>query len=497
MRTISRTLPYLYFALSIIVLGLYALARQPGLPISQWLVTVAVASLVFAIAALVRRFTELPVRRGSTFEQRQQQKFVFDLSLYGAAALGILLLLAFVPGSTGDAVQLFVGALMLGYYASLDLALERELHWFQARNVTSPSGFTMVPAARRQYVFSALTLLVSAIAIMLAFYDLDMRRIAAGQHTSAGLSESLAGLALVVAVVCLLSLRIAHSYFRNQQLLITEQLGIMSAVQAGKLDAKLPIKSRDEFGVLARQINTLIDDMREKKREHDILEHTLSPSIMNKLLASDYSQLRHGQEYQVAILFCDMRGFTGMAETAGADEIIRFLNTFFSDLADIVGHNNGIINKFMGDAILAIYGLDASESAVDDAVQSAWEILERIKTYTLPDGTSPEVGSGIHFGTVVAGTIGSEMRYEYTFLGDAVNTASRLEGLSKRLAHRVIVSSSAFERLGEQFRQAFVDLGMHHVRGKTDAVHVFGGGKYETSNHSGEAKAVRRQVPGE
>jgi len=151
-----------------------------------------------------------------------------------------------------------------------------------------------------------------------------------------------------------------------------------------------------------------------------------------------------------------------------------FLNSFFSDPSEIASRRNGTINKFMGDAILAVYGLEGDTNPVDDAVRSALEILDHTQQFVLPDGKHPEMGAGIHSGTVVAGTIGSEERYEYTFLGDAVNTASRLEGLTKRLKCRIIVSSDAYGHLSEGARFRFEDLGHQRVRGKSEPLHVYG-----------------------
>ncbi|MEE8379083.1 MAG: adenylate/guanylate cyclase domain-containing protein, partial [Gammaproteobacteria bacterium] len=95
----------------------------------------------------------------------------------------------------------------------------------------------------------------------------------------------------------------------------------------------------------------------------------------------------------------------------------------------------------------------------------------------LSDDRTIEIGIGIHYGPAAAGVLGSTDRYEYTYIGDAVNTASRLEGLSKRLGHQVIVSSDAWERLSENSQSKLTDLGEHRVRGKNELVHIYGAAK--------------------
>ena len=232
--------------------------------------------------------------------------------------------------------------------------------------------------------------------------------------------------------------------------------------------------AQDELGLIAVQINAMIENLRDRDRLHKTLERVVGSNIMEKLLSTDDDTLKRGQEDDVAIMFCDMRDFTSMSEAASAEEVIIFLNTFFSDLSEIVSRHGGTINKFMGDAVLAVYGLESQSNPVDDAVRSSLEILEHTRQFTLPDGGHPEMGAGIHYGTVMAGTIGSEQRYEYTFLGDAVNTASRLEGLTKRLKYSIIVSSDAYLQLPDETRQRFADLGKQRVRGKSEPLHVFG-----------------------
>ena len=128
----------------------------------------------------------------------------------------------------------------------------------------------------------------------------------------------------------------------------------------------------------------------------------------------------------------------------------------------------------MGDAILAIFPLDDKTATIDDAIETAWDIVMHSQAIRLPDGDRFNVGIGIHMGYATAGTIGSHNRFEYTFIGDTVNTASRLDGLSKRLGYSIIISEETYNHLQADTKERFVDLGEQKIRGKTEPLHVYG-----------------------
>lgn len=146
-------------------------------------------------------------------------------------------------------------------------------------------------------------------------------------------------------------------------------------------------------------------------------------------------------------------------------------------MADLVSEHNGIVNKFIGDAILAVYDYDDCDNPTENAFAAAMDIIEHSKAIVLSGNKSIEIGIGIHFGPTAAGILGSTDRYEYTYIGDSVNTASRLEGLSKRLNHKVIVSADAHDMLSTEAQQELEDLGKHKVRGKNEPVHIYGAAK--------------------
>ncbi len=470
----TKYLSYIYFAISILVLGVYGIRIFPHFdqPVH---ITLAALVVPFVGAALLKYFLEARVVDQAPLLLRPRRQFFFDLGMYLLVGLATFVFLAVIqmqPVFMG--MKLVIGILIIGYFASIDNALTRERFWFQDGDRLAKADFKVAPLSNKLSLFLTLTILISMVITTLAAYG-DLGQLAANPDIEPDLVRHvfIIDILFIFAIVLVLTLRLIHSYSLNLQQIFNTQLNVLRNVESGRLDEYVPIMTRDEFGLIAKQINTMIDGIRDKEQLRKMLERIVSPSIMEKLLTTDDKTLKYGQEYDVAILFCDLRDFTRFTEAATAEDVIFFLNAYFSQMVRIVTEHNGIVNKFMGDAILAVYGLEKGTNPAEDAVATSWAILEHASQVKLPDGTHLDIGVGIHSGTVVAGTIGSEDRYEYTFIGDAVNTASRLDGLTKRLGYNIIISSDAYNELGEWIRSSFADLGKHQLRGKAEPIHVF------------------------
>jgi adenylate cyclase len=278
----------------------------------------------------------------------------------------------------------------------------------------------------------------------------------------------------ILGIITALTTRIIVSYSDNLQRMFETQTETLRNVQEGKLDSYVPVLTRDEFGVIAQQTNLIIDELREKNRIQKTLEQVVSPNIMERLLADSGSKAAQAQEFDLAILFCDLREFTTYAEDKPPDEVIMFLNAYFTKLADVIAEHNGIVNKFIGDAILAVFGVDGDKDYARHAVEAALDIIMHSTSAVMRDGTRFDIGIGINCGRAAAGTIGSSERFEYTFIGDSVNVASRLDGLSKRLGYRIVTSAGVHDLIPEHHKAMFTDLGDHNIRGKSQAVHLYG-----------------------
>jgi adenylate cyclase len=214
---------------------------------------------------------------------------------------------------------------------------------------------------------------------------------------------------------------------------------------------------------LRHQFEASIAAATARDRVTNLFGQHVSPEVVERLMvegASTASEIR-----RVAVMFVDFRSFTSAARLRTPQEVVERLDGAFAVLVEILDRHGGIVNKFLGDGFLALFGAPFEvPEAAQHAVAAAREMLvamERINEAT----TWPlRIGIGIHFGEVVAGNIGSPRRKEYTVIGDTVNFAARLETLNKQFNSQLLISAAVRDSLGEAGSDA-VSLGEVEVRG--------------------------------
>jgi class 3 adenylate cyclase len=182
---------------------------------------------------------------------------------------------------------------------------------------------------------------------------------------------------------------------------------------------------------------------------------------------------------EVAVLFSDIRNFTPLTERSEASSVVKMLNAFFSEWDRVSQAHGGIIDKFIGDAVMIIFEPREGSEPSRDAVRCAQAMLGGLPA--LRDGLAADrlpvisrIGVGIDFGPVILGNIGSARRRNYTAIGDTVNTASRLENACKEHSRGLIVSAAVYERLDDELRAGFSCLGTTTLKGKAAGVNIFG-----------------------
>jgi class 3 adenylate cyclase len=281
----------------------------------------------------------------------------------------------------------------------------------------------------------------------------------------------LAALAVAIAVLVLLALIVARSV-RAPLARIVEAT---NAIAAGQLQVRTRLARRDEFGVVGRHF----DDMATGLEERDFIKTTfwqyVSPEVVQRMIA-DRSQAVRGQRRHVAIMFVDIRAFTTLSEGLAPEDVIVVLNDYFDRMTSVLTRHGGRIDKYIGDAIMADWGsLDDRASPEADAVAAARAMIDELEAWNAERkarGVFPlEIGIAIHAGSVVAGSIGSTRKLEFTIIGDAVNVASRLESMCKTHGVRIVVSGEVVEaaQLGDGARW----LDKTVLRGRNETTEVY------------------------
>jgi len=243
----------------------------------------------------------------------------------------------------------------------------------------------------------------------------------------------------------------------------------------------LPLESGDR-----KQLGTLlmIEDISTEKRVKATMARYMDPAIAARMLDNNDAGLLGGASTRATVLFSDIRGFTTLSEEMGAQGTVAFLNEYFSLMVECIAREEGMLDKFIGDAVMAAFGLPiAHDDDEDRAVRAAITMIRECRRWSydrIQRGQKPvEMGIGLNTDMVVSGNIGSAKRMDYTLIGDGVNLASRLEGACKAYSAQILISENTFGRLRGTYRIRNIDQVV--VKGKTEAV-----GVYEVLDHHTE-----------
>jgi class 3 adenylate cyclase len=219
------------------------------------------------------------------------------------------------------------------------------------------------------------------------------------------------------------------------------------------------------------------DEERERQALNGLFGQYVSTQVRDKLVREKAGL--QGEKVTVAVLFSDLRGFTTFSETKTPAELVTRLNQYFDRMVAAISANGGVVDKFIGDAVMAVFGgVLPLERPADSALAAARAMraeLAALNAQWKALGLEPlDTGIGIHFGEVLQGPIGSAQRKEFTVIGDTVNTASRLEGATKELHSPIVLSAAAAEALAPDARATLTPLGEVRLKGKEKPVVVFG-----------------------
>ncbi len=298
----------------------------------------------------------------------------------------------------------------------------------------------------------------------------------------------------VIIIALIISILIIIAFTRALTTPIQKLIASMhNIIRAKDLSQRVPVIYKDEIGTLSHTFNVTIEELEQaykeirtfafesvlaKKQEskiRNIFQKYVPNSVINTLF-QDPSRMLSGEEKPLAILFTDIRSFTTISESYQPSELVAELNIYFEKTVGVVIKHQGIIDKYIGDAIMAFFGAPtALKNSSLSAVQAALEMQAEIQKFNayLRKKNKPQfiTGMGINYGQVTVGNIGSEHKMDYTVIGDAVNLASRLEGLTKQYKQHLIFSNSVCDKIRNVVPCRLIDS--VQAKGKTTGEKIY------------------------
>ena len=301
-------------------------------------------------------------------------------------------------------------------------------------------------------------------------YTILQRSVAEGLMPYRALEAALlviAGLSLALTLVG--SVRIARRITQP----VSQLAAAVREIERGNYEVRVGATPNDEIGELAQAVDGMARGLAERDRMRDVLGKVASSEVVAQLMESRIEL--GGAEVEATVMFTDLRNFTGIAESLSPQQSLQLLNRVLTEVSEVIEAQGGVVDKYLGDGAMGVFGAPVQRK--DDArraVEAALQIrarMARLGPELAERGLPPpQIGVGINTAHMVAGNIGSPTRLNYTVLGDGVNLASRLEGLTKRYLVPVVVGSRTRE-LAPGF--VWRELDKVRVRGKTVAERIF------------------------
>jgi adenylate cyclase len=272
---------------------------------------------------------------------------------------------------------------------------------------------------------------------------------------------------MVTLVAILVGLPVMIMTSRSISDPVREVIDAMAQVERGNIDTFVGVYEKSEIGRLQDGFNRMVAGIGERDRLRDLFGRHVGADVARRAIEEGSSL--SGDVLEAAILFIDLVGSTRLAASRPPQEVAAVLNDFFRIVVSAVDDHRGLINKFQGDAVLAVFGAPLTH---DDCASAALATARRLRKQ-LQQLPAVDFGIGVSAGPVFAGNIGAENRYEYTVVGDAVNEAARLADYAKIVDQRIVGSAAVIERAAADERAHWVSDGTTVLRGRSDSTEIF------------------------
>lgn len=348
-------------------------------------------------------------------------------------------------------------------------------HFFPQGGVNQVKALRLSVRSRLILAFAILSLYPSG---LLSLTVLSRINALAGAENPAVLIQNLKLAIFFILFISLVSgaalaILVSHSIIVPLKRL---QVG-MAEVAENQLQVNLLVDSNDELGYLTERFNEMVTGLRRAETLRNLLNLYVSPEVARDAL--EHGTQLGGQLVDCSILFSDIRGFTALSEQLQPQALITLLNRYMSRMVEVVVAQGGVVNKFGGDSLLAVFGtpLNPAPDHAAAAIRTALQMQRVLKAFNAEQiqngGPVLQIGIGIASGPAVAGNVGGEGRIEYTVIGDTVNLASRLQDLTKELGRDLLVNALAVEQATRSISLAAEPLEPVSVRGKAENVKIY------------------------
>jgi adenylate cyclase len=435
--------------------------------------------IFFAVIFIIRTFISKKVYKS----KEEPPKYAFYIEFISFILIGISITIfnsIFHKFPLESGLKVFIGTMALGFFAGVEISLSKARNYF---NFLKEKKFSIKHKEKYtsfikkfSIVSFFITFLFMIIIILVIIKDLDWLVTLGESGIKNAKKYVVKEIVFLISVLSFLIINAIISYSKNLKIVFNNLTIALSNITNGNLDIHIPVLSNDEMGAIANHTNTMVEGLKEKNLIKSILGKTTSPEIAEILINQEKNGIElGGSRRELAILMADIRSFTSFAEKKSPEIAVNLLNNYFTQVVDAITKNNGILDKFIGDGCLALFGFKDIEKAASESVKTGLLIIKIAEKISETMDIPFKVGIGIHSGNVIAGIIGSKERLEYTVIGDTVNTTARIEEATKTLNHNLIISKSIYDNISEDLKMLdWKKTDNFTLRGKENKIELYG-----------------------
>lgn len=436
-------------------------------------VSLAVFITVFPIY-VIRLFICKAIGQNRIFNWSDRNYIVFEAIFF----LGWMLTLFFVGLRYNflleSNLKLVVGSFMFGFFSVLNMFFLRHRYRLLDNTIMNLNLQKFVSIRMKFILISTIVLILVGTVIALVSYKNFLWLLHSFEaimgDTQSGILSVFKEIIFIIAIFIGWMIITSINYSTNIKLIFVQFNNTIYNLFAGDFDNLQIPTLNDEFGVMGVNLDIISDEMKEKALIKTTFGKFVNPRIAELILQNGADLDRGGKSREIVVLFSDIRNFTNTTHVKKAEEVVKSLNKYFTDMVQIVEKYDGMIDKFIGDALMGLFGYDDIQKGVNNAVNAAYYMQDHL----LRTNSEFRIGVGIGFGQAIVGLVGSPDRLDFTAIGDVINTASRLESATPKLEVDILIDLNSYKALFPDLKK----LAWKHyditVKGITKPLEVYG-----------------------